>query len=194
MPRPKRRSAAHPTTASRQVNKAHLIRETAALLGGVTRPREIIAALAEKGVSVSSQQVSKTLTAAGYKRTPRGKEAPAAEVAVNGAVEASKASRIREAAAAFGRNVRLRDIIGKLAEEGIAVSSAQVSSTLRSMGYRHSRRSRRGKLAAGTREGAAKSAAAGLDIEALIAAKALISKVGSVARAEAALGVLKRLQ
>jgi hypothetical protein len=86
--------------------------------------------------------------------------------------------------------VRPRDVIAELAREGITVSSAQVSTTLRSAGYRRKRRGR--KVAAAT--AAAASSSNGLNLDALIAAKALIAKVGSVEIAEDALRAMKRLQ
>jgi arginine repressor len=168
--------------ADGQFTKAELIRKTAKVMGKTVRPREIIAALKEQGVTVSSALVSKTLKRAGFHRKSRGKKAATAS-----AGEPSKAQRIRDVAKALGRKVRPRDVIAALAKEGVKVSSAQVSMTLRSAGYR-----RRGRKAGGTRA-AAPAAGNGLNVEALIAAKALIAKVGSVERAEGALKVLKKL-
>ena len=171
---------------SGQVNKAELIRKTAKSMGKTVRPRDIIAALKEQGVVVTSPQVSKTLKAAGFHRRTRGKKAAAA---TNNAAETSKAQRIRDVAKTLGRKVRPRDVIAELAKEGITVSSAQVSMTLRSAGYRRKRRGR--KVAAAT--AAAASSSNGLNLDALIAAKALIAKVGSVEVAEEALRAMKKL-
>jgi arginine repressor len=182
MPRGVKKSAAK----SGQVNKAELIRKTAKTMGKTVRPRDIIATLKEQGVTVTSPQVSKTLKAAGFHRKSRGKKAAAA---TNGAGEMSKAQRIRDVAKTLGKKVRPRDVIAELAKEGVKVSSAQVSMTLRSAGYR---RRRRGKKAAGT-TAAAPAFGNGLNVEALIAAKALIAKVGSVEAVEEALKVLKKL-
>ncbi len=124
---------------SGQVNKAELIRKTAKSMGKSVRPRDIIAALKKQGVVVTSQQVSKTLKAAGFHRRTRGKRAAAAP---SNATEMSKAQRIRDVAKTLGRKVRPRDVIAELAKEGITVSSAQVSMTLRSAGYRRKRRGR----------------------------------------------------
>jgi len=182
MPRGVRKGAAK----SGEVNKAELIRTTAKAMGKTVRPRDIIATLKEQGVTVTSPQVSKTLKAAGFHRKTRGKKAAAAK---NGAGETSKAQRIRDVAKTLGKKVRPRDVIAELAREGVKVSSAQVSMTLRSAGYK---RRRRGKKAVET-TAAAHSSANGLNVEALIAAKALVAKVGSVAVAEEALKVLKKL-
>jgi arginine repressor len=171
---------------SGQVNKAEMIRKTAKAMGKTVRPRDIIAALKEKGVVVTSPQVSKTLKAAGFHRRTRGKKAAAA---TNNATETSKAQRIRDIAKTLGRKVRPRDVIAELAKEGITVSSAQVSMTLRSAGYR---RKRRGRKVAAT-AAAATSSSNGLNLDALIAAKALIAKVGSVEVAEEALRAMKKL-
>lgn len=103
--------------------------------------------------------------------------------------QSSKAQMIRDAAKELGKKVRPRDVVAKLAEQGVKVSSPQVSVTLRAAGYRRKRRGKR--AAAGTATSAAPSS--GLNVEALIAAKALISKVGSVQAAEQAIAVLKKL-
>jgi arginine repressor len=182
MPRGVRKIAAK----NGEVNKAELIRTTAKAMGKMVRPRDIIATLKEQGVTVTSPQVSKTLKAAGFHRKTRGKKAAAG---ASNAGEVSKAQRIRDVAKTLGKKVRPRDVIAELAKEGVKVSSAQVSMTLRSAGYK---RRRRGKKGAGT-TAAAPSTANGLNVEALIAAKALIAKVGSVAVAEEALKVLKKL-
>ena len=164
---------------SGQVNKAELIRKTAKSMGKTVRPRDIISALKKQGVVVTSQQVSKTLKAAGFHRRTRGKNAVAA---TSSAGETSKAQRIRDVAKTLGKKVRPRDVIAELAKEGITVSSAQVSMTLRSAGYR---RKRRGRKVAGAV--AHPATANGLNLDALIAAKALIAKVGSIEVAEEAL-------
>jgi arginine repressor len=169
---------------SGQVNKAELIRKTAKAMGKTVRPRDIIAALKDKGVTVSSALVSKTLQRAGFHRRTRDKKAVAG---ANSAGEVSKAQRIRDVAKALGKKVRPRDVISELAQAGISVSSAQVSTTLRDAGYR--RRRRGGKAAAI----AAPASGNGLNLDALIAAKALIQKVGSVEAAEEALRAMKKL-
>ena len=85
--------------------------------------------------------------------------------------------------------VQPRDVIAELAKDGITVSSAQVSMTLCSAGYRRKRRGR--KVAAVT--AAAVSSSNGLNLDALIAAKALIAKLGSVEVAEEVLRAMKKL-
>ena len=68
-------------SSSNGVSKAQSIRDTAKELGKKARPRDIIAALADKGISVSSQQVSKTLKAAGLRRGRRRRRVVAAVAA-----------------------------------------------------------------------------------------------------------------
>lgn len=178
------------------INKAELIRTTAKSMGKTVRPKDIIAALKEQGVTVSSPMVSKTLKRAGFHRSGRGNKGAAAKsdarkkaaAASNRTSETSKAQRIRDVAKSLGKKVRPRDVIAELAKVGITVSSAQVSATLRAAGYRRKRR--------GTKSAAARAKPAstnGLNLDALLAAKALISKVGSVDIAQEALAALKKL-
>jgi hypothetical protein len=61
--------------------KAQSIRDTAKELGKKTRPKDIIATLAAKGISVSSPQVSKTLKDAGLRKGRRRKKVVAAAAA-----------------------------------------------------------------------------------------------------------------
>ena len=106
---------------------------------------------------------------------------------IAGTSEITKAEHIRQTAKKMGKKVRPKEIIAALKEQGIIVTSPQVSSTLKAAGYR---RKRRGKKATA---GAAAVVANGLSLEALIAAKTLIQKVGSVKAAEEALAAMKKL-
>lgn len=164
--------------------KAELVREVAKSIGKTARPRDIIAALKEQDVVVGYTQVSKALKAGGFRRKGRGKKAAAT---TNGS-ETTKAQRIRDVAKTLGKKVRPRDVIAELAKEGVIVSSAQVSLTLRAAGYR---RKRRGRKAAPAVSHSAPGN--GLSLDGLIAAKALIQKVGSIEAAEEALRALKKL-
>ena len=104
----------------------------------------------------------------------------------------NKAQAIRDAAKKIGGKVRPKDVIAALAEQGIVVSSPQVSSTLKAAGYR---RTRRGRPAGSKSKGKTHTAdtANGLSLEHLIAAKALATKLGSVEAAKRAIDVLARL-
>ena len=105
----------------------------------------------------------------------------------------NKAELIRQVAKTLGKKVRPRDIIATLREQGIAVSHPQVSKTLKAAGYRRRRRGKKPARSAVERTGG-KSAGRPLDLEALIAAKALVEKLGGIAKVEAAISVLKKLQ
>ena len=182
MPRTKARRA------SRKMNKAEMIRQTAASLGSDHRPRDIVAAMKKRGITVGYTQIAKALRAARFKSKAGAEHASAS----NGATgDVNKAQRIREVAKALGTNVRPRDIIAELAKEGIVVSSAQVSTTLRAAGYRRKRRGRRAGAAVETAHAAHNGG--GLNLDALLAAKAFAAKVGSIAAAEAALSAIKKL-
>jgi hypothetical protein len=63
------------------MTKAQSIRDTATELGKKVRPRDIIAALGAKGITVSSPQVSTTLKAAGLRRGRRRRKVAAAVAA-----------------------------------------------------------------------------------------------------------------
>lgn len=69
---------------SNGTSKAQSIRDTAKELGRKARPRDIVAALASKGITVAPPQVSTVLKAAGLRRGRRRKKARAAVVPNNG--------------------------------------------------------------------------------------------------------------
>lgn len=75
----RRRSAS--TNHSAETSKAELIREVARESDGPVRPRDVIATLAERGVTASSAQVSQVLSAMGMRRRRRRKRAAAAATA-----------------------------------------------------------------------------------------------------------------
>jgi hypothetical protein len=118
---------------------------------------------------------------------PRPKKSRASE-----SEQPSRAEMIRQIARAMGGKVRPRDIIAALKEKGVTVSSTLVSKTLAAAGFR--RRRRRRKPGAGANARQAASGGGSLDLGALIAAKALIEKVGGIENAQAAISVLKKLQ
>jgi 23S rRNA pseudoU1915 N3-methylase RlmH len=194
----RRRKAASTETTTRngaesaKATKADLIRQAAKEIGKPVRPRDIVAALKAEGVTVGYTQIAKALKAGGFHRK-RGRRKGTA--AANGAARSgkiNKAERIRQVAKALGKKVRPKDIIAELAKEGVHVSSAQVSTTLSAAGYR--RRGRKARAGAATgKSSAGKMSGAGLDLEALIATKALVQKVGGIENAEEAIRALKRL-
>jgi hypothetical protein len=68
-PTKKRKSKKQPVPIT--INKAQAIRDAAKDIGGKPRPKDIIAALAAKDISVSSPQVSMTLKAVGLRKGRR---------------------------------------------------------------------------------------------------------------------------
>jgi hypothetical protein len=106
------------------------------------------------------------------------------------AEQPSRAEMIRQTAKALGKRVRPRDIIAALNEKGVEVSSTLVSTTLAAAGFRRRRHGRKGSASAD----ATNSTGHRLNLDALIAAKALIEKVGGFENAQAAISALKKLQ
>ena len=118
---------------------------------------------------------------------PRPKKSAAAK-----AEQPSRAEMIRQTARTLGKPVRPRDIIATLKEKGVTVSSTLVSKTLVAAGFHRRRQRRNARTSASVRQ--TKSSGGSLNLDALIAAKALIEKVGGVENAQAALSALKKLQ
>jgi hypothetical protein len=133
--------------------------------------------------SAASAQPSR----AGIRRKRRSRQVAASTTSGS---DTSKAELIRQTAQSLPKPIRPRDIIAKLKEQGVDVSYALVSSTLKAAGLRRRRRRRR----AGASAARTPAAANGLNLDALIAAKSLIEKVGGVEIAQAALSALKKLQ
>lgn len=157
-------------------------------------PTEIVEGLKAEGVEVSLSLASKIK----YDRSRKGggkKDRKKKAAATNAAPKATgergeKAEGIRAAARSIGGKVRPRDVIAMLAEQGIQVSSAQVSMTLRKMGMRKTKRGRKpGRPAASAR--AAHSGS--ISIDDLIAAKKLVERLGSIEAASQALSALAKL-
>lgn len=120
------------------------------------------------------------------------KKRPTKAHTTNGSV--NKAEEIRKAAKDMGgKKVRPKDVIAALAAKGIAVSSPQVSSTLKAAGYRKTRRQGRPVGSTNKAKAAAHHEANGLTLEHLMAAKALIAKLGSVEAAKKALDAMAKL-
>jgi transposase len=160
--------------AKAKTSKSALIRE--ALKAAPDKPATEIA----KELKVSTGLVYNVKA-----NSARKKRRAAAKKA--GGTEVNKAELIRQTAKSLPKPVRPRDIIAALKDKGITVSSAQVSKTLRSAGYRRKRRGHR------TATASAPDSGNGLNLDALIAAKALIEKVGGVDVAEEALRAMKEL-
>lgn len=98
---------------------------------------------------------------------------------------ATKAEQIRQVAKSMGGKVRPRDVTAKLAEQGVTVSSAQVSTVLAAMGMK---RRKPGRRAAVTER-----VASTLTLDSLLAAKKLVTQLGSVEAAKTAVDALSKL-
>jgi hypothetical protein len=95
----------------------------------------------------------------------RGSKSAAPTASSNGA---SKAEQIRHVAKSMGGKVRPRDVIAKLAEQGVTVTSAQVSTVVETV-------------------------ASTLTLDSLLAAKKLVQQVGGVEAAKSAVDALAKL-
>ena len=91
----------------------------------------------------------------------------------------NKATKIREAFENLGHDARPRDVVALLRGKKIKVSSAQVSTLKGQLG--------------GSRTSRPSSKAEGISLDALLAAKHFIQKVGSIGEAKAALDALGKL-
>jgi arginine repressor len=163
-------------------------------------PKSIVEGLKADGVTVSPALASKIKygrpAKGGGKKGGRRTRGTGRGTAVSNhgtSQHGNKAEAIRAAAKSLGKKVRPRDVIAMLKEQGIAVSSAQVSTTLKSMGMR---RTRRGRMATGGPVSAVSRPASrseSITIEDLIAAKKLVAQIGSIEAASQALSALAKL-
>ena len=157
---------------------------------------EIVDGLKAEGTEISTALASKIKydpsRQGGAKKGRRKKKSAAKRSASrNGAAKhGNKAEAIRAAAKSLGGKVRPRDVIAKLREQGITVSSAQVSQTLKAMGMRKVRRGRKPGAAAASRTS---NGSTSITIENLIAAKKLVAQLGSIEAASQALSALAKL-
>ena len=98
-------------------NKAQAIRDEAKKLGKKVRPKDIIAALSAKGITVSSPQVSTTLKSAGYRRVRRGKKAKTAAAAGASQTPTFAVTDLllaKKLADQLGGTARLKDVVSAL--------------------------------------------------------------------------------
>lgn len=158
---------------------------------------EIVDGLKAEGTEISTALASKikydpSRKGAGKKGRRKMKKASAKATSKNGAAKhGNKAEAIRQAAGSLGKTVRPKDVIAMLAKQGITVSSAQVSTTLKRMGMTKVRRGRKpGAVATAAR---AASRSDSISIHDLIAAKKLVTQLGSVEAATQALSALAKL-
>jgi arginine repressor len=157
--------------------------------------KEIVEALNAEGVTISRSLAGKIKygpSTAKKGHRPKRSSVRASSQTASGAERGSKAEAIRSAAKSLGKKVRPRDVIAMLQEQGITVTSAQVSTTLKKMGMR---RTRGGKpqiaVAAMVRNAPTSSDRVLLDD--LLAAKRLVEKLGGIEQAKTAISALAKL-
>lgn len=154
--------------------------------------KEIVEALQGQGVKISRSLASKIKYGpSAPKKGRRPQKTSRKTGAANGTERGSKAEAIRSAAKSLGKTVRPRDVIAMLEEQGITVTSAQVSTTLKQMGMRRKRAGRKARVAAAVRPSAANSDRVLLDD--LIAAKRLVEQLGGIEQARTAIEALAKL-
>jgi arginine repressor len=152
--------------------------------------KEIVSNLKRAGMQISLSLVAKLKSKAAKKSGPS--KASTTHPSANGSAETSKAERIRQVAQSMTKPVRPRDVIATLAAEGVQVSSAQVSTTLRAMGMRRRHRGRKPTGAGPSRPSSSTSDL--LSLDSLLAAKKLVTQLGSVAAAKSAVDALAKLR
>jgi len=162
-----------PRTAADQ-NKSDAVREYVRRRPNATALEVVRGVKREMGLEISVGH------AARVKR-----EAALASSSSNGA---SKADQIRRVAKNMGGKVRPRDVIAELRSQGVEVSSAQVSTVLRSMGMK--RRRRGGRRPA---KHVTVAVSPSLSLESLLAAKRLADQLGGVEVAKSAVDALAKL-
>lgn len=157
---------------------------------------EIVEGLKGQGVEISRSLASKIKygTSSAKKSAKKGRRAkkPGGHAASkNGAERGSKVAAIRSAAKSLGKKVRPRDVIAMLKEQGLKVSSAQVSTTLKAMGMRRTRRGRKARVSAVAHKMSASSTH--VSIEDLIAAKKLVEQLGGIEQTKTVVSALAKL-
>jgi arginine repressor len=175
-------------TKTKGPNKSKSIRDYMRKNKGATVP-QIVEGLKADGVVVTPGLVYQVKAAVkkkrGTKKTTKKKAAPS----TNGAAGSTKADQIRDQAKSMPKPVRPKDVVAALKERGVEVLHTHVSQVLASMGMKKKRRKRKAAVA-----GAAPAVASnGLSIDDLVAAKKLVSQVGSVEKVREALTALARL-
>lgn len=112
----KRKAKKRPATPA--ISKAQAIRDAANEMGKKARPKDIIAVLAAKGITVTSPQVSMTLKAAGLRRGRRRKK-QATTAVTNGkstTLNVADLIQVKEMAIKLGGLKRLKETIAAYEE------------------------------------------------------------------------------
>jgi hypothetical protein len=152
---------------------------------------EITEGLKADGVEISTALASKIKYGRSANGTPKkrpGRRKRGGRPAGGGE---SKAEAIRQSIRRFGKTFRPRDVIADLAEKGIDVSSAQVSTIAKTLGMRPRRKGRRAVAAGVARTTAKRSTEVSLD--ALVATKRLSDQLGGIEHVKSALDALSKI-
>jgi arginine repressor len=105
------------------VSKAQSIRDTFKELGKKARPRDIVATLGEKGITVTPQQVSTTLKAAGLRRGRRRRKSVAAvatkQHSANGqGLNINELVQVKKLADQLGGTAKIKELAAALEKLG----------------------------------------------------------------------------
>jgi len=113
-----KKSKAKNKPAAGKTSKAQAIRDVATELGKKARPKDIIAALAEKGIKVASAQVSITLKAAGLRRGRRRRKVVAVVAPThsgNGhSLDINELVKVKKLAEELGGTAKLKELAAAL--------------------------------------------------------------------------------
>ena len=123
---------------------------------------------------------------------PRKKTSARKSSAPSGINKSAEVRKIAAGMKAAGKKPRPVVIIEMLKKQGITVSSPQVSMVLKRMGFRPKRRRRSVEAAAAvTKAGSAKDRSRKVKVEDLVKAKKVVSQMGGIERALAAIEALR---
>lgn len=170
-----------------EVNRSDAVRDYLAKHPGAAGT-EVVAALKRDGISISASLVTK-VKARDAKNGGRARPTGRRTIDNGSSAGGSKADSIRQVAGSLPKPVRPRDVVATLADQGVSVSSAQVSQVLKGMGLKPRRRGRK----SAARAGRAATTSEALSLENLLAAKRLVNQLGSVEAAKQAVDALVKL-
>jgi arginine repressor len=116
---PKKRKVKKRTPSNGAINKSQSIRDAFRELGKKTRPKDIIAALAEKGIKVASGQVSTVLRAAGLRRGRRRRKGVAVVAAPKHSANGQSSMidellKVKKLAKELGGTDKLKELVAAL--------------------------------------------------------------------------------
>jgi arginine repressor len=171
-------------------NRSQAIRDYLAAHGseGV---KQIKQALSDQGIEVSEALISKVkYRTPGLKKKGKGKRGRAA----GASGDVNKSEEIRNIFKEHGPKTRTKDVVAALAEKGITVAPAQVSTVKAHMKAR--RKARREEMGGQMSAAPSKRGGAGgtISAEDLLVAKRLADQLGGVERLKNALAVLDQLK